>query len=105
VEDLWNDSPESIELMPGSEDTWSLIEQESPLPYVVQHGTELLATRYSDFSHLRPVGAADQCVLEQQYPLSPTVLYQDLTQKYSAVLEMCESPRNCLQKLFSNKLI
>jgi hypothetical protein len=96
IEDsFWNNSPESIELPTISDNTWSPIEPEDFLPNVIQHGVVPLATDYTDITELRVVGTTEQCNFDQHILLSPTILYQDLTQKYSNVLKMCESLQLC----------
>jgi hypothetical protein len=91
VENFWDNSDGTVELITNSEDTWTPAQQEHIISDRIQHGIGQLAIDYSDFTEFRLAGVVESCVFEQQFLLSPMVLYQDLTQKYSNVLEMCES--------------
>jgi hypothetical protein len=105
VDNFWNDSPESIELITGSDDSWDPIDPETLLPNIIQHGIGPFAIGFPNNKEIQVLEKAEQCVFEQQFSLSPMVLYQDLTQKYSSVLEMCESLRKYMWRTVNSDLI
>jgi hypothetical protein len=96
VDNFWNGSSESIELVPSPHDTWTPVEHESLLATATRNSIGPTAIGHSDTTQSSVERTVAQCGFEHQSFLSPMVLYQDLTQKYSSVLEMCESLRYCV---------
>lgn len=91
VDNIWNNSPESIEVVLASDEIPTTVERETLISYAIEPSYGHFATDQATPMDLLVSESAEQWLFDQHFTLSPNPLHQDLTQKYRNILEMCKS--------------